>query len=330
MKISFFEVADWEKTSISNKYPEAQITEEKLTEENASEHKDSEIISCFIYSDLNENVLSKFENLKLIAVRGTGYDSVDQEYCKSRGIKIANVPEYGSRTVAEYTFALILNLTRRIYQSINQSKVLDFDHINLRGIDLYGKTIGIIGFGKIGKNVAEIAKGFGMKIVVSTRTKDEKHEKDYGLEHKNLDELFQISDIITLHLPLTAETRHIINQENILKFKKGSYLINTARGDLIDTEAIILGLKNSILEGVALDVLEEEKEMTEEAEVLTSKFRNEADYETLFMNHILLNHPKVLITPHNAFNSNEALARITQSTIDNIEAYLKGNPKNLV
>ncbi|MEK7573471.1 MAG: NAD(P)-dependent oxidoreductase [Patescibacteria group bacterium] len=330
MKISFFEVAQWEKSVLQNKFPDANFTEDKLMEENVSGYKESEIISCFVYSDLNSDVLSKFENLKFIAVRGTGYDRVDQEYCKNHNIKISNVPEYGSRTVAEYTFALILNLTRKIYQSINQSKVLDFNHSNLRGIDLYGKTIGIIGFGKIGKNVAEIARGFGMKIIVSTRTKDEKHEQEFGLEHKDLGELLQTSDIVTLHLPLTPETKHIINQDNILNFKKGSYLINTARGGLIDTEAVILGLEKNILGGVALDVLEEEKELTEEAEVLTSRFKKEADYETLFMNHILLNHPKVLITPHNAFNSNEALARITQSTIGNIEAYLEGNPKNLV
>ncbi|MEK7559655.1 MAG: NAD(P)-dependent oxidoreductase [Patescibacteria group bacterium] len=330
MKISFFEVAQWEKSVLQNKFPDANFTEDKLMEENVSGYKESEIISCFIYSDLSEKVLSKFENLKFITVRGTGFDNIDQEYCKNHNIKISNVPEYGSRTVAEYTFALILNLTRKIYQSINQSKVLDFNHSNLRGIDLYGKTIGIIGFGKIGKNVAEIARGFGMKIIVSTRTKDEKHEQEFGLEHKDLGELLQTSDIVTLHLPLTPETKHIINQDNILNFKKGSYLINTARGGLIDTEAVILGLEKNILGGVALDVLEEEKELTEEAEVLTSRFKKEADYETLFMNHILLNHPKVLITPHNAFNSNEALARITQSTIGNIEAYLEGNPKNLV
>ena len=232
-----------EKSVLSSKFPDAVFSEEKLMEENVSDYKDSEIISCFIYSALDSNVLSKLENLKLISIRGTGFDNIDQEYCKSHGIKISNVPEYGSRTVAEYTFALILSLTRKIYQSINQSKVLDFNHSNLRGIDLYGKTLGIIGLGKIGINVAEIAKGFGMNIVVNSRTKNADLEEKLGIRHAELDELLQVSDIVTLHLPLTPETSHLINKENILKFKNGSYLINTARGGLIDTETLLLDLK---------------------------------------------------------------------------------------
>lgn len=329
MNITFFEVADWEKESLRNSFPQARFIEEKLTEEDTNSYEDSEILSCFIYSDLNSNVLSKFPKLKYISIRGTGFDSIDQSYCSEKEIKISNVPEYGSRTVAEYTFALILNLTRKIYQSINQSKILNFDHSLIRGVDLYGKKIGIVGLGKIGINVAEIANGFGMEIYSLSRNKNEELEKKFQIKFIEFDELIGNSDIITLHLPLNPETKHIINKDNITKFKKGSYLVNTARGGLIDTEALLLGLEQEILAGIGLDVLEDEKEMQEEIEVLTNEFNKNTDYETLVLNHVLLNHPKVLITPHNAFNSGEALARITSTTIQNIEGFMKGEPINL-
>ncbi len=329
MNITFFEVSDWEKESLKNSFPQAQFTEEKLTEENAHLHQDSEILSCFIYSVLDRSVLSKFPNLKFISIRGTGFDNTDKTYCTEKGIKISNVPEYGSRTVAEYTFALILNLTRKIYQSINQSKILNFDHSLIKGVDLYGKKIGIVGLGKIGINVAEIANGFGMEVYTLLRNKNEELEQKLKINYTDLDTLIGQSDIITLHLPLNSETKHIINKENITKFKKGSYLINTARGGLIDTQALLLGLEQEILEGIALDVLEDEREMQEELEVLTNEFNKDTDYETLVLNHVLLNHPKVLITPHNAFNSEEALTRITTTTIQNIEGFIKGESINL-
>lgn len=329
MNITFFEVADWEKEALKNNFPQARFVEEKLTDENVSPYIDSEIISCFIYSALDRNILSKFPNLKFISIRGTGFDNTDKTYCTEKGIKISNVPEYGSRTVAEYTFALILNLTRKIYQSINQSKILNFDHSLIKGVDLYGKKIGIVGLGKIGINVAEIANGFGMEVYTLLRNKKEELDQKLKINYTDLETLIGESDIITLHLPLNPETKHIINKENITKFKKGSYLINTARGGLIDTQALLLGLEQGILEGIALDVLEDEREMQEELEVLTNEFNKNTDYETLVLNHVLLNHPKVLITPHNAFNSGEALTRITTTTIQNIEGFVKGEPINL-
>jgi len=187
-----------------------------------------------------------------------------------------------------------------------------------------------VGLGKIGLNVLRIAKGFGMRVLVSTRTHDEKIATDLGFEFADMDTLIKTADIISLHLPLNPETKHIIGKEEILKMKKGVFLINTARGGLVDTEGVIEGLGRGILGGVALDVLEEEKELSEEAAILTPRFRKEADMETLVMNHYLINHPKVLITPHNAFNSIEALHRIEDTTIENIRAYEKSSPINIV
>ena len=324
-RIVFFEVADWEHELLTQAFPDAILVEEKLSPDNVDEHAGAEIISTFVYSDCSKEVLANLPQLKLIATRSTGFDHIDTDYCKEHSIIVSNVPEYGSNTVAEHTFALMLSLTRKIYQSVSQAKQLNFDHAQIRGIDLYGKTLGVIGLGKIGINVLRIARGFGMNIVVNTRTHDEKLREEYGFNYVELDELLRSSDVISLHLPLVAETKHIINKENVNKMKKGCYLINTARGGLVDTEAVIEGLNANILAGVALDVLEEEKELTEEAAILTPRFSKEADMKTLVMDHYLINHPKVLITPHNAFNSIEALYRIEDTTIDTIKAFVTNN-----
>ena len=275
-RIVFFEVADWEHELLIKAFPDATLVEEKLSPDNVAEYADAQILSTFVYSDCSKEVLANLPQLKLIATRSTGFDHIDTDYCKEHSIIVSNVPEYGSNTVAEHTFALMLSLTRKIYQSVSQAKQLNFDHAQIRGIDLYGKTLGVIGLGKIGINVLRIARGFGMNIVVNTRTHDEKLREEYGFNYVELDELLRSSDVISLHLPLVAETKHIINKENVNRMKKGCYLINTARGGLVDTEAVIEGLNANILAGVALDVLEEEKELTEEAAILTPRFSKEA------------------------------------------------------
>lgn len=330
MKMVFFEVADWEGELLRKRFPQAVLTEEKLSLGNITDYQEVEVASCFIYSSFNKKVIDKLPRLACIATRSTGFDHIDVDYCKKKGIVVSNVPEYGSNTVAEHTFGLILNLTRKIYQSVNQAKELNFDHKRIRGTDLFGKTLGIIGLGKIGRKVLRIAQGFEMNILVFNRSQDENLTKKYQFKYVDLDSLISNSDIVTLHLPLNQATRHIINKENILKFKQGSYLINTARGGLIDTEAIILGLEKGILAGVGLDVLEEEDELKEEVDILTNIYRKKVDLKTIVLNHVLINHPKVLITPHNAFNSKEALMRIVNTTIENIEGYLSGKQQNLV
>ena len=329
-KIVFFEVASWEKEELKKNFPEALLVEKPLTEENVSEFADTEITSCFIYSNFSKSVIEKLPKLKLIATRSTGFDHIDVTFCHQKNITVCNVPEYGSRTVAEHTFALILTLTRKIYQSINQAKNFDFNHEKIRGMDIFGKNLGILGLGKIGKEVVKIAHGFGMRVLVYTRTQDETLAKTLGFSYKSLDEILSQSDIISLHLPLTGETKHIINKNNIKKIKRGAFLVNTARGGLIETEALVLGLKEGILAGVALDVLEGEKELMEEVEILTEGYQKTTDLKTLVLDHILVNHPNVIITPHNAFNTKEALFRILATTIKNIQGFLKGEIINVV
>ncbi len=329
-RIVFFETEDWERNIIDGTFPQAELVSEQLTHENAKQYENAQIVSSFIYSDLSKRVLEQLPQLECIATRSTGYDHIDLKYCKEHNITVCNVPEYGSNTVAEHTFALILNLTRKIYASVNQAKQLNFDHTQIRGIDVFGRTIGIIGLGKIGINVLRIAHGLKMKALVYNRSQDTELQQRYGFEYVDLNTLLSQSDIVTLHLPLVPETKHLINLENVKIMKKGSYIINTARGGLIQTEALVQGLNEGILEGVALDVLEEEKELSEEAEILSPQFQQDADMKTLIMDHFLMNHPKVLITPHNAFNSQEALTRIEHTTIDNIKSFLQGNVTNIV
>lgn len=328
MKIVFFEVEEWEMPILQKQFPDAIVTHDKPDTHTIEQYKDAEIVSCFIYSQLKKDTIDAMPQLKMIATRSTGFDHIDVAYAKSKGIIVSNVPEYGSRTVAEHTFALILALTRRMYQSVAKTRLLDFDRTDIRGIDIFNKTIGIIGLGKIGIEALKIAKGFGMNVLVYTRTRNAELAKELDFTYADLNELLLKSDIISLHIPYSKETHHIINKDNIKYFKRGSYLINTSRGGLIETEAIILALENNVLHGVGLDVLENEAKLEEEIEILTKAYKENVDLKTLVLEHILLSHPKVIITPHNAFNSKEALERIIYTTMDNIEGFIANKPQN--
>lgn len=330
MKTFFFEVQDWEKEILIKDFPDAIFSHDPLSPETAPQYADAEVISSFIYSKMTKDVISQLSALKLIATRSTGFDHIDTAFCKEKGITVCNVPEYGSRTVAEFTFGLMLMLTRKLYPAVLQSRECNFDTSVLQGVDIFGKTLGIIGLGRIGHEVLKIAKGFGMNIIVHTEYRHLVDEKEWGFEYVELDDLLARADVITLHLPLLPSTQHIINKINIVKCKKGAYLINTARGGLIETEAIMVGLEQEILAGVGLDVLEEEKEIAEEAEILLSRQEHEVNFKTMCVDHVLMHHPKVLVTPHNAFNSKEALVRILTTTRENIKKFSEENAVNIV
>lgn len=332
-KIVFFEIEKWEEELVKTAFPEHELmfTEEKLEPKTYEQYKDAEIVSPFIYSTINQEVLSNLLNLKHIATRSVGFDHIDVNFAKQKGIVVSNIPRYGGDTVAEHTFALILAISRKLIPSIEKTKKGDFSLDGLTGFDLYGKTLGIIGAGHIGKKVIEIAKAFGMKILVYSRTKDEELAKDEKVSFADtLDYLLGNSDVISLHVPHTKETEHIINMGNLDKFKKGCILINTARGILIETQAILEGIEKGIFKAVGLDVLEEELGIKEERELLTSEYLKSFDPKTELLNHLLLNREEVIITPHNAFNSKEALVQIIDATILNIKAFLSGSPQNVV
>lgn len=332
MKIGFFEIEEWEKEPLKKAFPKDKLvfSSSHLTAEKAKSYKELEIISVFIYSKIDEKLLRQMPKLKMIATRSTGFEHIDIAGCRKRGIIVCNVPAYGENTVAEHTFALILGLSRKLVDCVERTKKGSFELEGLRGFDLKGKTLGVVGCGNIGRHVIRIAKGFEMKILVFDLCRDLKFAKEFGFKYAEMEELLGKSDIVTLHVPLNKNTYHLINKETIAKMKKGAYLINTSRGGIVETDALVKALKSGRLAGAGLDVLEEECEMKEERELLTKGFAQKCDLKVLIENHILLEMPQVIVTPHNAFNTWEALMRILEVTIENIKWFGKGKKVNRV
>ncbi len=331
MQIGFFEIEGWEKKIILKHFSEDQVFFyfEKLDSENLPRKIAFDIISVFVDSRVDKKVIDHFPRLKSISTRSTGYNHIDLKVCKK--ISVSNVPAYGRRTVAEFTFGLLLSLTRKIYLAADQIKETgSFSKHGLRGIDLTGKKLGIIGTGKIGKEVIKIAQGFDMEVIATDPYPDLDFQEEYNFEYVSLEYLLKRSDVISVHCPLNAQTKHLINKKNIGLIKKGAYLINTARGEVTENEALVLALKQGILAGVGLDVLEAEGEIKDELNLLTKDHPKEAILKDILYNHILMKMPNVIITPHNAFNSQEALERLLQRSIENIKSVISGNPVNLV
>ena len=260
--ITFFETDAYQREYFEKNIQDHElIFEEETLEPNREfENKklfEAEILSVFAFSQVSREVLEKFPNLKFVTTRSAGFDHIDLDYCREKQIKVSNVPAYGMHSVAEHTFALILALSQKIVPSVERTREGDFSLDGLRGFELYGKTLGIVGTGRIGSVVAEIGLGLGMKVIAYNRHEDDEL-KAKGVEFMSLEELLPRSDVVSLHLPYNKETHHIINSENISNFKKGSILVNNARGGLLETQAILDGLNNGYISAVGLDVLEEE------------------------------------------------------------------------
>jgi len=337
MKIIFFELFDVEHEVFKKFLPNDEVFcfTEKLNESNVNKIKEAEIISIFINSVINKNIIDSLPNLKFITTRSTGFEHIDLEYCAQKGIKVSNVPSYGSHTVAEFAFSLLLNLSRNIINANNHLKdSMDFNfYSSLQGFDLESKTIGVIGTGRIGKNVIKIAKGFGMNVLAYDLFPDMKFALENNFTYKNLLEILAESDIITLHVPFTKENYHLINKENISKMKKGMFIINTARGALIDTEALISGINEGIITGAGLDVLEGERDLKIKKEIICSTNSinsTNIDYKAIVENQILIDMPQIIVTPHIAFYSKEACFEIIKTTVENIKSFSLGNTINLV
>jgi D-lactate dehydrogenase len=289
-----------------------------------------QILSVFINSHLNETVLNALPSLKLIATRSTGYDHIDVEYCRRRGITVSNVPIYGDNTVAEHTFALILALSRKVIQSHNRARAGDFSPAGLQGFDLRGKTLGVVGTGHIGVHVIRIARGFMMNAIAFDLRPDKRLADALDFEYvDSLDALLAASDIVTLHAPLLESTHHMINRENIWRMKKGTLLINTARGGLVDTDSLLAALEAGHCAGAGLDVFEGETLIKEERQLLSNEY-DINELRTVVKNLVLLRRENVVVTPHIAFNSSEALERILLTTIHNIQSFVAGKPINVV
>jgi D-lactate dehydrogenase len=279
---------------------------------------------------IGKETLGRFKNLKLIVTRTTGFDHIDLGECQERGIKVSNIPSYGENTVAEHTFALILSLSRNVHKSYLRAQKDDFSIQGLCGFDLRGKTMGVVGVGQIGKHVVKMAKGFGMNVIAYDNNQDKILSEVLNFKYVQIiDKLLQESDIVSLHLPYSEANHHLINSESFSKMKDGAILINTARGGLVDTDALYEALKSGKLSGAGLDVIEGEEMINEEKELLFSS-KNVNKLKSLFKSKAIFRMDNVVFTPHNAFNSKEAVERILGTTVENIESFLDGKITNEV
>lgn len=333
MKIAFFEIEQWEAEYLASKLQghDLYFTKEKIDKDNLPQARDYEVISVFTGSKIDKAVVDEFSNLKLIATRTTGYDHIDVAHLTQKGIIVSSVPSYGENTVAEFAFGLLLTLSRKIFQSYHRIREDgSFDLKGLQGFDLKGRTVGVVGTGRIGKHFIRMAKGFEMEIIAYDAYPNEKLASEFGFKYVPLEELLRNSDIITIHVPDLPSTRHMINMENISVIKKGAILINTARGTVVETEALVKALNDGILAGAGLDVLEEEGPTKDERGFLLYGHPEEHNLKIIIQNHALIDMDNVIITPHNAFNTKEALTRILNTTFDNIDQFQKGTPTNVV
>lgn len=332
MKIVGFELEDWEQGSFQRLKDNCELilTDKAVSEGLDVNYQDADIISTFIYSDLDRNALRQFKNLKLIATRSTGYDHIDLDYCKINNIGIVNVPTYGQNTVAEHTFALIHAISRHIPEAVERTRSGRFSQKELQGFDLKGKTLGIIGTGDIGRNVIRIAKGYEMKVIAYDVKLDQEAAFNLGFDYTDLDNIFSKADIITLHIPGTEKTRDLISERQFERMKQGVILINTSRGSVVNVQALLKAISEKKVAAAGLDVLPEEPVIREEAEILRSTYTDRDDLQVLWADHMLTHLPNVIITPHIAFNTREAVERLLNTSVENILAFIEGNPQNLV
>ncbi len=328
MKAAFFELEGWEESIIRKELePEGfelvKLSKDPISGKDIIEIADVEALSVFIYSRISKEVIDKLPKLRIIATRSTGFDHIDVEYARSKGIAVCNVPDYGMETVAEYTLMLMLSLLRRLRQTLERTCRGIFDRTDLRGHDLEGKTVGVIGTGRIGSRLIKLLSGFDVAVLAYDVRQKEDLEKKFGVKYVSLEELLRNADIVTLHVPYLPSTHHLINRENIKLMKKGSYLINTSRGSVIETEAVVEALKEGKLAGVALDTFEGEEVWIEEELII---FRGDKDVSPEVLKKAietfaLSQYENVILTPHNAYNTHEAIMRILVKTLKNFELF---------
>jgi D-lactate dehydrogenase len=326
MKVAIFSVSDWERErfeSLKGKGWEIHLFEEKLSQdfEPSPEVADVAAIAVFADCKVGEEVLSKFNRLGAVLTRSTGYDHIDLEACRSRGIRVYFVPDYGSITVAEYTIGLMLALLRRFRPMMEQSWHGSFRRANLRGLDLASKTVGLVGTGRIGREVAKRLAAFSTQILAFDKYPSGELQSSLpNLRYTQLEDLYRQSQIISFHVPLTEETKHIFNRDSLKLLKPSTFLVNTSRGPVVETEAIIEGLRNGKLAGVALDTFESEQFLIEQEPFLSEDI-SQAELRKALSTYHLLHSDRVILSPHNAYNTEEALQRIVEATIANLEAF---------
>lgn len=325
IKIAFFDTKDYDKHffDIYNKDYNYEITyfETKLTKETAILAKGYDVVCIFVNDVADKDTLKILQDngVKLIALRCAGFNNVDLE--NKGNLRVVRVPQYSPHSVAEHSVALLLNINRKIYKSYQRVKKYNFSLDGLLGFDIYQKTVGVIGTGKIGKAFIEIMKGFGANVIAYDLFKDEKAAEDLDFKYVSLDTLYKESDIISLHCPLTPETENIINKDSIDKMKEGVIIINTSRGKLINTEELIEELYTGKIGGLGLDVYDEEGDYF--LSDLSGSYKRDKNLS------LLISMPNVIITSHQAFFTKEALNKIASDTCANInEIFINGKCDN--
>ncbi len=323
MKIAFFDTHSYDKKSFveANKAfnYEIDFRDYKLNENTAMTAQGFDVVCVFVNDVVNEAVIKTLADcgVKLIALRCAGFNNVDLKAAAAAGIKVVRVPAYSPYAVAEHGVALLMSLTRHIPQAYLRTKTANFNIEGLTGRDLFGLTAGILGTGKIGRIMADILMGFGMKIIAYDPFPNTKWAHEKNIEYVDLEEIFKRSDVLSLHCPLTEETKHIVNHDRMKMMKHDAVIINTGRGALIDSKALVHALKHGHIGGIGMDVYEEE-----------SKYFF-SDWSTDIMTDDtlarLLTFPNVIITGHQAFLTTNALKNLADTTLENIKAFSSGN-----
>ncbi|MBQ7000066.1 MAG: 2-hydroxyacid dehydrogenase [Oscillospiraceae bacterium] len=319
MRLAFFDtkpydIAGFERYAIPAGI-EIKYYEPNLTPDTVSLAAGYDAVCVFVNDIVNAEVIQKLyeSGVKAIVLRCAGFNNVDIKACQ-RKLRVFRVPAYSPHAVAEHAMALLLTVNRHTHKAHNRTREFNFSLQGLTGFDLYGKTVGIIGTGKIGRVFANICRGFGMRILAYDKYPD----PDTGLDYGELDELFAQSDIISLHCPLTEETNHLINADTISQMKDGVVIVNTSRGGLVDTEDLIQGIKTGKVGAACLDVYEEEGDLFYE------DFSGDIVQDDKLVRLIAM--PNVIVTSHQAFLTKEALDNIASTTVNNLVSFFSGNP----
>ncbi len=328
IKIAFFDTKDYDREMFDkyNSEYNYEITyfKTKLNEETAVLATGFDVVCIFVNDSANKVVLEKLKSfgVKLIALRCAGYNNVEISHLPS-GLGVVRVPAYSPYAVAEHTAGLLLALDRKVYKSYQRTKKYNFSLDGLLGFDIHGKTVGVIGTGKIGKVFINIMNGFGANVIAYDVYQDKKAEEELNFKYTTLDEIYKNADIISLHCPLTEENHNMINKDSIAKMKKGVILLNTSRGKLINAKDLVDCLEKGMIGGVGLDVFEDEEEYF--LNDMSNSYIRDAELS------ILLSMPNVVITAHQAFFTKEALEKIVSTTLSNIKEYIEtGKCKNIV
>lgn len=335
MKMLMFDFRDSEKDFFKrNDFQDFDITYiceplNEMSQLSEKQYEETDVISVFISSTLSEEVLKKFKNLRVIATRSTGFNHIDIKYCSQNNIAVFNVEEYGQTSVAQFTFALLLALVRNLFPANLDIQRGYINHANYEGRNLNKMTIGIIGCGAIGSMVAKIAHSFNMKVLVCSYIK--RSDVSIFADYVSMEELLRESDIVTLHLPYNTENYHMMGKAEFDMMKEGSYFINTARGELIDVVALYENLINGKLKGAALDVLEcEYLALSPENLVDDIREDNTNCVASALITQKFLGMQNVIITPHIAYNTEESVETLLETTFNNIRDYYKGVRNNQV